>query len=188
MRVFLWAALLLAATPAFAQAPAGPPAVGVVTVEPASITETSEFVGRVQAVERVSMTARVTAFLEQRLFVEGTEVHAGDLLYRLERGPFEADVANKEAAVADSSAKLANATIQLNRAQTLLATPAGQRSSVDDAVAAQRSQAAQLAGAQAALRQSHINLDYTEIRAPIDGEIGRTSITPGNVVSPGSGP
>jgi membrane fusion protein, multidrug efflux system len=136
----------------------------------------------------VALNARVTAFMEQRLFVEGTEVHAGDLLYKLERGPFEADVANKEAAVADNSARLANATIQLNRAQKLLATPAGQQSTVDDTVAAQRSQAAQLSGAQAALRQSRINLDYTEIHAPIDGEISRTAITPGNVVSPSSGP
>ena len=194
MRLVLRLVLLLAAAPALAptlaqaQMPGGPPAVGVVTVQPASITETSEFVGRIQAVQRVALTARVTAFLEQRLFTEGTEVHAGELLYNFERGPFEADVANKEAAVADNSAKLANATIQLTRAQTLLATPAGQRSNVDDAVAAQRSQAAQLAGAQAALRQSRINLDYTEIRAPIDGEIGRTAITPGNVVSPSSGP
>jgi membrane fusion protein, multidrug efflux system len=115
-------------------------------------------------------------------------VRSGDLLYRLERGPFEADVANKEAAVADNSAKLANTTIQLNRAQSLMGTPAGQRSTVDDAVAAQRSAAAQLAGAQAALRQSRINLDYTQILAPIDGQISRTAITPGNVVSPNAGP
>jgi membrane fusion protein (multidrug efflux system) len=188
MRIWIFLLFLVAATPVWAQAPAGPPAVGVVTVEPATITETSEFVGRVQAVQRVALNARVTAFLEQRLFTEGTEVHAGDLLYKLERGPFEADVTNKEAAVADASARLANATIQLNRAQKLLSGPAGQQSTYDDAMAAQRSQAAQLSGAQAALRQSRINLDYTEIRAPIDGEISRTAITPGNVVSPGSGP
>jgi membrane fusion protein, multidrug efflux system len=180
--------VVLGMSHALAQAPAGPPAVGVVKVDQAKITETSEFVGRVQAIQRVALTARVTAFLEERLFVEGTEVHAGDVLYKLERGPFEADVSNKESAVADDSARLANATIQLNRAQTLLGTPAGQRSNVDDAVAAQRSQAAQLAGAQAALRQSRINLDYTEIRAPIDGEISRTAITPGNVVAANSGP
>jgi membrane fusion protein, multidrug efflux system len=188
MRIFLFLVFLLAAIPAQSQAPAGPPAVGVVTVEPAIITETSEFIGRVQAVQRVALNARVTAFLEQRLFTEGTEVHAGDLLYKLERGPFEADVTNKEAAVADASARLANATITLNRAQKLLSTPAGQQSTYDDAMAAQRSQAAQLSGSQAALRQSRINLDYTEIHAPIDGEISRTAITPGNVVSPGSGP
>jgi len=188
MRAVLLLIVLLAAATAQAQAPTGPPAVGVVTVEPAEVTETSEFVGRVQAIQRVALTARVTGYLEQRQFVEGTEVHAGDVLYRLERGPFEADVANKESAVADASARLANATIQLNRAQALLGTPAGQRSNVDDAVAAQRSQAAQLAGAKAALQQSQINLDYTTIVAPIDGQISRTSITPGNVVAPNSGP
>ena len=139
MRASSLMALLLASIPALAQTPAGPPAVGVVTVEPATVTETSEFVGRVQAMQRVALNARVTAFLEQRLFIEGTEVHAGDLLYRLERGPFEADVTNKEAAVADDSARLANATIKLNRAQTLLSTPAGQTSTYDDAMAAQRS-------------------------------------------------
>ncbi len=186
-RLYLLTALLLA-FPALAQAPSGPPSVGVVTVAPATLTETSEFVGRVQAKERVSITARVTAVMEQRPFVEGTEVHTGDLLYQLERAPFEADLAQKEGAVADLSARLANATIQLNRAQTLLQTPAGQRSAVDDAVMQQRSMAAQLSTAQAAVRQSRINLDYTEIRAPIDGQIGRTAITVGNVVSPGGGP
>ncbi|MSP02755.1 MAG: efflux RND transporter periplasmic adaptor subunit [Acetobacteraceae bacterium] len=188
MRVFVWLAVLLAASPALAQTPGGPPAVGVVTVEPATVTESSEFTGRVQAVGRVSLTARVTAFLEQRLFTEGTEVTAGDILYRLERGPFEADVARQEATVADTSARLANATLQLNRAQTLLQTQAGNRVNVDDAMMAQRSAAALLSGAQAVLRQGHINLDYTEIKAPISGQISRTAITPGNVVSPSSGP
>ena len=65
-----------------AQAPSGPPAVGVVHATRQAVTETSEFIGRIQAVDRVSLTARVTAFLEQRLFIEGTEVKAGDLLYR----------------------------------------------------------------------------------------------------------
>src|SRR5579863_1200269 len=92
------AALLFAAVAAaaHAQMPGGPPAVGVVRVEKKAVTESSEFIGRIQAVDRVSLTARVTAFLEQRLFTEGTEVKAGDLLYRLERPPFEAVVAQQE--------------------------------------------------------------------------------------------
>jgi membrane fusion protein, multidrug efflux system len=180
--------LLPAATIAEAQAPAGPPAVGVVRAEKRAITETSEFIGRVQAVDRVVITTRVTAFLEQRLFIEGTEVHEGDLLYRLERPPFEAAVAQQEAAVADASARLANANIQLARVQSLLNTPAGQRSAVDDATATQRSQAAQLMAAQAQLRMAQLNLAYTEIHAPIGGKISRTAVTIGNVVSPSSGP
>jgi membrane fusion protein, multidrug efflux system len=171
-----------------AQMPGGPPAVGVVRATRQAVTETSEFIGRIQAVDRVALTARVTAFLEQRLFTEGTEVKEGDLLYRLERPPFEAAVAQQEAAVADASARLANASIQLARAQSLLSTPAGQRSSVDDATANQRSQAAQVASAQAQLRIAQINLAYTEIHAPVSGKISRTNISVGNVVSPGAGP
>ena len=186
--VLLAILLLPTISPARAQPPSGPPSVGVVRVETQAITETSEFVGRIQAIERVAITARVTAFLEQRLFTEGTEVQQGDLLYRLERPPFEAAVSQQEAAVADASARLANANIQLQRAQTLLNTPAGQRSNVDDAIANQRSQAAQVMSAQAQLRIAQINLAYTEIGAPIAGKISRTAITIGNVVSPTSGP
>ena len=183
------AASLLAAGHVYAQAPGGPPAaVGVVKAQPTAVTETSEFVGRVQAVDRVSLTARVTAYLEQRLFTEGAEVRQGDLLYRLERAPFETNVAQQEGTVADVSAKLANANIHLARAQKLLATPAGLRSNFDDAQANERSLAAQLSVAQAQLRQAKINLDYTEIKAPVSGKISRGAVTPGNVVSPSSGP
>jgi membrane fusion protein, multidrug efflux system len=173
---------------AYGQAPGGPPSVGVVRAEPTAITESADFVGRIQSIDRVALTARVTAFLDQRLFEEGAEVQQGDLLYKLERAPFEATVQQQEAAVMDAGARLANASIQLSRAQSLLNTPAGQRSNVDDAVANQRSLAAQVQSAQAQLRQAQINLAYTEIRAPVGGKITRTNITAGNVVSPSSGP
>lgn len=182
------ASLLAFAAPAQAQfGPAGPPVVGVVTVQKQSVTETSDFVGRVQATGRVDIVARVTAFIEQQSFTEGAEVHQGDLLYRLERPPFEADLQAKQATVAQEQALLRNAAIILNRAQTLLNTPAGQRSTVDDALAQQASLAAQVLLAQAQLKSSQINLDYTEIHAPIAGKIGRTALTVGNVVSPSSG-
>ncbi len=180
--------VLFAAAPADAQMPGGPPAVGVIRVERKAITETEEFVGRVQAVNRVDLTARVTAFLQEKLFTEGAEVKAGDLLFRLERGPFEAALAQQQASAAQYSALLANATLQLNRATTLLSTPAGQRSNVDDAKAQQASLAAQVASAQAQVRNAQINLDYTDIRAPIDGKIGLSAYSVGNVVSPSSGP
>jgi membrane fusion protein (multidrug efflux system) len=181
----VWSGLALVSV--HAQAPAGPPSVGVVRVQKQPITETTEFVGRIEATDRVNLVARVTAFLEQRNFTEGTEVKKGDLLYVLEQPPFQADLEAKKAAVQQAQAQLQNATITMQRASTLLHTPAGQQSSVDDARATMLSDAAQVLATEAQQKQSEINLGYTEIRAPISGKIGRTAVTIGNVVSPSSG-
>jgi membrane fusion protein (multidrug efflux system) len=168
-------------------APGAPPAVGIVEATKRPITETSEFLGRIEAVNRVNVVARVTAFLEKRLFNEGAEIKKGDELYRLERGPFEADLASKKALVAQLQATLDNAKLTTDRARTLLGGPAGQQSTYDAALANQRSLEAQVQAALAQVQSSQINLDYTDIRSPIDGKIGRTAVTEGNVVSPGSG-
>src|ERR1700716_4343756 len=168
-------------------AASGPPAVGVVEAIKRPITETSEFLGRIEAVNRLNVVARVTAFLEKRLFNEGAEIKAGEELYRLERGPFEADLASKQAQVAQLQATLENAKLTTERARTLLGGPAGQQSTYDAAIANQRSLEAQVQAALAQVHSSQINLDYTDIRSPIDGKIGRTAVTEGNVVSPGSG-
>lgn len=177
----------LAAPAAAQQPPSGPPAVGVTRAQTMPITETNSFVGRIQAVNRVDLLARVTAFLDEQKFIEGNEVKAGELLYQLERGPFAADLAAKQAAVDQAQAQLQLSAVTLTRAQTLLTGPAGQQSTVDAARATQLSNQALLAAAQAQVEASKINLNYTEIRAPIDGRIGRTSVTQGNVVSPSSG-
>jgi len=182
--------LILGISPLTAEAqpaPGGPPAVGVVRAERQQITQTDEFIGRIQAVGRVALVARVTAFLEKRLFVEGAEVKQGDLLYQLEQPPFQAQVDNSKANVAQLEAQHRNAELTLERAQYLLKTVAGQQSNVDAALAQERSLAAQIAGAQAQLQIAEINLGYTEIRAPIDGKISATEVTEGNVVSPTSG-
>ena len=182
--------LLLAADPLGAKAqpaPGGPPAVGVVRAERQQITQTDEFIGRIQAIGRVELVARVTAFLEKRLFVEGAEVKKGDLLYQLEQPPFQAQVDYNKANVAQLQAQHRNAELTLERAQYLLKTVAGQQANVDAALAQERSLAAQIAGAQAQLQTAEINLGYTEIRAPIDGKISATAVTEGNVVSPTSG-
>ena len=189
MRRLAVAAILLIATPALAQfGPPGPPSVGVVPAAKRAIVESTDYVGRVQATDRVDLVARVTAGIVERGFVEGTEVTKGDLLYRLERGTFEAELASRQAAIAQSQALLKNASITLQRAQSLINSPAGKVSSVDDAVAQQASLTAQLQSNQALLRASQINLDYTEIRAPISGKIGRSALAVGNVVTPASGP
>jgi membrane fusion protein, multidrug efflux system len=168
-------------------APPPPPAVGIVRAAQMPIIETTEFVGRVEAVSKVALVARVTAFLEKRLFTEGAEVKQGDLLYQLEQGPFQADVDAKQAALQQTAALLTNATITRSRAQALLSTVAGQRSTYDTALANERSEQAQVMAANANLENSKINLGYTQIHAPIDGKISSTEVTEGNVVSPTTG-
>jgi len=184
---FVVAICLFAGTAEAQMATGAPPAVGVVRAERQQITQTDEFIGRIQAVNRVDLVARVAAFLEKRLFVEGSEVAKSDLLYQLEQPPFQAQVNAAKASVAQLEAQHQNAQITLSRAQTLLPTVAGQQSNVDTALANERALAAQIAGAQAQEQVAEINLGYTDIRAPIDGRISSTAVTEGNVVSPTSG-
>lgn len=193
MRAVFLAALLgsvlsLSSGSVLAQMPGGgPPAVGVASVAPLDIRPTTEFNGRIEAVERFNALARVTAFLEERLFTEGTDVKKGDLLFRLERAPFVAEVASKQAAIAQAQAQLDNANLTFERADKLRQTGSGSQSTLDNAVASQRTAEAQLQSARAALQVAQISLDYTEIRSAIDGRIGRTAVSVGNVVTPTSG-
>jgi membrane fusion protein (multidrug efflux system) len=184
----LLAVIILVAPGAMAQTgPSAAPAVGVVTVERRPMTESDEFNGRIQAINSVNILARVTAFLEKRLFVEGTDVKKGDLLYTLEQPPFQAAVDVQKAAVAQAEAQLENDNIALKRAQYLVQKDAGTQMALENAQATQRTAAAQLKSAQAQLETAQINLDYTQVHSPIDGRIGRTSVTIGNVVAPTSG-
>jgi membrane fusion protein (multidrug efflux system) len=181
------ALFVLSSTVAIAQEAPPPPAVGVAKAEMRPVTQSAEYLGRIQAVQRVAIQPRVTAFLVERRFNEGIEVKKGDLLYLLEQEPFKADVQAKQGAVAQVEAQLKNANFALDRAAQLLKSAAGTQATYDNAQAAQESQQAQLLSANAQLRQSEINLGYTEIRSPIDGKIGQTAVTEGNIVSPGSG-
>src|SRR3954451_12377043 len=119
--------------------PAAPPAVGVVEARRQAVTQTNEFNGRIEAINRVNVVARVTAFLEKQLFVDGAEVKNGDLLFQLEKGLFQADVAAKQAQVAQLQATLVNAHLTTERARTLLGGPDGLQSNYDAAIATERS-------------------------------------------------
>src|SRR6201982_2170652 len=146
MRLLL--ALLLALVPLSSRAqpaPSGPPAGGGVRAERQQVTQTDEFIGPIQSIGRVALVARVSAYLEKRLFVEGSEVKKGDLLYLLEQPPFQAQVGADEADVEQLGAQHTYAAQQLGRAQWLLNPPAGQQQNVDQTVANERSLAAQVA-------------------------------------------
>jgi membrane fusion protein (multidrug efflux system) len=190
MRSTVWTALLIcaAALPAHAQQPA-PTAipVGVVKAERTPITRTQKFVGRAESVNRVEVRARVTGYLEEVLFREGELVKAGTPLYRIEHGLFQAAVEQAQGALERSKASQALTQIQLQRAQDLLDKQAGTVVARDQAKAADDQSKGAIMTDEANLSTAKINLGYTDITSPIDGEVGRTNITKGNVVSPDSG-
>ena len=174
-------------TPARQQAAAPPAAVFVARVERQAISRGADFIGRVEAIDRVDIVARVTGFLQARHFNEGDAVKAGQLLFTLEQPPFAAEVALRRAQVDSARADLANAGTQVTRGRELVKTNAIPQATLDDRITAEAESKAKVAAAEAQLQQAQINYDYTEIRAPFDGRAGRSPLSPGNVVSPSSG-
>ncbi|WP_284947645.1 efflux RND transporter periplasmic adaptor subunit [Acidisoma cladoniae] len=164
----------------------GPPTVGVSKATLTPIYKTSQYVGRVEAINHITLQARVTGFLQQRNFAEGSDVKKGQVLFVIEQPPYQAAVLSAQGAVSQAQAQLRNSQLTLGRSRTLLNTPAGQQSNVDTAVASAGSNQGQLLTAEAQLQQAEINLGYTTIASPIDGRIGLAT-DPGNVVSPTSG-
>lgn len=162
----------------------------VVVVEAATtrvIVQGSEFIGRVSAVERVEIRSRVTGFLKKPLFNEGDAVKAGQVLFEIEPESFQATVDQQAAALAGAKADLANADANLARVTELIKTNATSQAQVDQRRAEQARAAANVQQAQAALDQARINLSYTTIRSPIDGRIGRSTLTQGNLVDQATG-
>jgi membrane fusion protein (multidrug efflux system) len=167
-------------------APATVP-VGVVKAEKRPVSKTADFVGRVEAINRVQINARVKGFLEEVLFKEGM-VEEGARLYRIEQDLFKASVEQAQGALERAKAAKALTEIQLQRAQELLTRQAGTVVARDQALAADQQAQGQILTDQANLDTANINLGYTDITSPISGKIGRTNITKGNVVDPTSGP
>ncbi|QFU14795.1 efflux RND transporter periplasmic adaptor subunit [Microvirga thermotolerans] len=191
MRVAAWGligAALVLPLPAHAQG-SPPPAVSVGTLnaELKPVSKSVEFVGRIEAPERVEVRARVKGYLEDVLFKEGDSVKEGDPLYRIEQGLFEADVQQAQGALERSKAAYTLAVIQLQRAEELLSKNAGTVVARDQARALEQQSKGAVLSDEANLRTAEINLGYTNITAPIAGRIGRSSVTRGNVVGPDSG-
>ncbi|MDW6022949.1 efflux RND transporter periplasmic adaptor subunit [Mesorhizobium sp. BAC0120] len=145
------------------------------------------FVGRIQAVNKVEVRARVEGFLEKALFREGQDVKAGDLLYQIEKVQFQAQVDQANANLASAEAETTNAELQYNRSLELSKKEFSAQSVVDQNKATLDSSRAKVLQMQAALKQAEVNLQYTDIHSPIDGRVGRTTYTVGNLVNPASG-
>lgn len=162
--------------------------VGTIAAEARPITQSVEFVGRVEAPKRVEIRARVTGFLHEILFKEGDIVNRDDVLYKIEPETFQAAVQQAQGALIQAQATLANATVNRNRAQELLKTDTTSRMAFDQRVADEKNAQGAVVIADANLESAKVNLSYTTITAPITGEIGLSKLTEGNVVGPESGP
>lgn len=163
------------------------PAVLVVKAKKQSLARQTEFVGRVEALEKVDLRARVSGFLRERKFDAGAEVSKGDILYLIEPEPFEAALEQRQAQLESAVATHDNAVLTLKRYKDLEAKQAASTAQLDQKIADEKTAAAGIAAAKAAVEDAKINLSYTKVVAPISGRIGRSSIDPGNLVGPDSG-
>jgi membrane fusion protein, multidrug efflux system len=172
---------------AVAQPAPPPPSVTVAAVASHEVTETADFVGRITAIDKVDIVARVPGFIEQRNFTEGQNVKTGDLLFRIEQDTYKAAVEQQTANLAKAKATEANAALQLARGKELVRNQNIPQATVDQRAADEASAQADVLEAQAALEQAQINFNYTEIHSPIAGRIGLANFTVGNLVGPTSG-
>ena len=166
----------------------GPPPVPVRLVAASSETVpvVNEFVGRVQAYRSVEITARTEGILEKRHFVEGTNVKKGDLLYTIERAPYEAALRDAEAALARSRATAVNAASLEGRLEPLVREEAISRQDYDNALAGKKEAEAAVAAAEAQVERARLNLSYTQIMATESGRIGRSEMPEGSLVGRGT--
>lgn len=164
-----------------------PPLVTVAKVTEQDVNPPAEYVGHMEAVQTVDLRARIEGFLEQVKFREGSDVRAGDLLYVIEKAPYQAKVDADTATVTQATATFTKARQYLERVWTVRSGGVS-ATDIDDAVAEELRARAGLEEAKAELDRSRLDLGYTMVTAPITGRIGRTAYTKGNLVNPASGP
>jgi membrane fusion protein, multidrug efflux system len=165
------------------QKPAGPPEVGVVTVREQAVSLANELPGRTSAYESSDVRPQVNGLIQARLFAEGDQVRAGQPLYRIDPAPYQAAVANAQAALNRSRAAIASSEALARRYGELVKINAISRQDYENAVTSAQQARADVSAQQALLRTAQIDLARTTIRAPISGRIGRSTYTVGALVS-----
>jgi membrane fusion protein, multidrug efflux system len=158
------------------------PEVSVVTVRQQAHALVRELPGRVAPTRVSEVRPRVSGIVVERLFNQGSEVKAGDPLYKIDPRPFEVEVQSTEAALARARATLDQATLQARRVATLTSQRAAPESENEKAISAERQAAADVEGRKADVARARLNLDYATIRAPIDGIVGAALVSEGALV------
>jgi membrane fusion protein (multidrug efflux system) len=162
-----------------------PPEVGVVTVAPGDVGLVTELPGRLEASRVAQVRARAAGIVQERLFREGSDVRAGQPLFRIDAAPYAAQVASANASLARAQANLGQATALAERYKPLVEANAISKQEYANAVAAQMTAQADVAVGRAAVQTAQINLNYAAVTAPISGRIGRALVTEGALVGQG---
>ena len=181
--------LILCNTCVLAQQSSAPmPSVVVASVKTKDVTPNFSYVGRVEAVDKVDLRARVEGYLAERNFREGRLVKMNDVLFIIDKAPYQVVVEQRQADLAGAQANLKNAQADLVRKQGLREQRVLSQAELDTAVANEAVAQANVLQAQAALKSAELDLSYTDIRSPIDGQISRARYSIGNLISTGSDP
>jgi len=162
-----------------------PPEVGVVTVRTQPVALANELPGRVEALRTAQVRARAAGILQKRLFVEGSDVKAGQQLFLIDPAPYQAALTSAQATLARAQANLAQAASQAKRYKPLVAEHAVSEQEYVAAIAAEKQGEADVAAGKAAVQTAQINLSYATVVAPISGRIGRALVTEGALVGQG---
>ncbi|MEI6702801.1 MAG: efflux RND transporter periplasmic adaptor subunit [Deltaproteobacteria bacterium] len=163
--------------------PSGPPEVGIVVVKPERISLTTELSGRTTPQLIAEVRPQVGGIIQKRLFTEGSNVQAGQVLYQIDPATYQAAFASVKAAESRSEANLIPARLKEERYRDLVKIKAVSQQDYDDAYAALKQAEADVAATKAAVETARINLAYTKITAPISGRIGRSTVTDGALVT-----
>ncbi len=171
-----------------AQQPPAPPPPTVTVAKPVkkTVTERDEHVGRFVAAESVEIRARVSGYLDEIHFRDGQTVEKGQLLFTVDRRTYQTAFEQTKADLNRAKARLENAAAELQRSEKLMGTGNISDQLYDQRVAAKRDAEAQLQSAEAALRRSQLDLDFTELRSPVSGRIGDRRVSVGNLVTGGT--
>ena len=172
-------------TPSAEASASKPPQVSVVTVQPSPLPYVRELPGRISALRVAEIRARVAGIVVERTFRQGTDVKAGDILYRLDPAPFRVELEAAEAALAKAKAVQDQAEHQAKRAELLFGQKVASQAQHENAIASWRQAQADVAARQADVERAKLNLDYTVVRSPIDGRIGGALVTEGALVGQG---
>ena len=164
---------------------AGPPEVSVMTIQLQRVALTTELPGRVAASLTAEVRPQVGGIIQKRLFIEGSDVKAGQVLYQIDPASYQAAYSGARAALSRAEANLAPVRLKAERYRELVKINAVSKQDYDDISAGQKLAEAEIESAKAALETARINLAYTRITAPISGRIGRSSVTNGALVTAG---